>query len=167
MITAELRRTVRILYAFSCGYCGVTEAEVGAYLTIDHYQPRDAGGTDEIANLVYACHACNLHKSAAWDAMEFPVLHPLHTEMSLHIQLLPDGKLQGLTPEGIRHIGVLHLNRTPMVERRKMRMLVATVLEREAELRAKEKQLDQEIQHKKRAVRRKGQRIKFARDTGT
>ena len=41
MISAELRRTVRTLYAFACGYCGVTETEVGAYLTIDHYQPLD------------------------------------------------------------------------------------------------------------------------------
>jgi hypothetical protein len=155
MISADLRRTVRILYAFSCGYCGITETEVGAYLTIDHYRPRDAGGTDEIANLVYACHACNLHKSAAWDLLDCPVLHPLQTQMSLHVRSMPDGTLQGLTSAGVRHLEVLHLNRLPMVERRKLRLLMAAVLEREAQLRDKEKRLDQEIQRKKRAIRRR------------
>ena len=37
MISAHLRRTVRTLYGFSCGYCGVTETEVGSFLTIDHF----------------------------------------------------------------------------------------------------------------------------------
>ena len=59
MITAEHRKTIRILYAFACGYCGVTETEVGGRLTIDHYQPKDAGGSDALDNLVYACHVCN------------------------------------------------------------------------------------------------------------
>src|ERR1041385_5667342 len=86
MISAEIRRTVRTLYAFACGYCGVTETEVGAYLTIDHYQPQDAGGSDDITNLVYTCHACNLYKSAAWDPLNPPILHPLRTEMHLHIR---------------------------------------------------------------------------------
>ncbi len=75
MITAHLRRTVRALYAFACGYCGVAETEVGSSLTIYPYQPEDAGGSDEIDNLVYACHACNLHKSAAWN----PQIRPFST----------------------------------------------------------------------------------------
>lgn len=119
MISAHLRRTVRTLYAFSCGYCGVSETEVGAYLTIDHFVPRDANGSDDIENLVYACPACNRHKSAAWNPQAPPVLHPLRTNMTLHVLPLPDGLLQGLTAEGVRHIETLHLNRPPMVERRK------------------------------------------------
>ena len=141
MISAEVRRTVRTLYAFTCGYCGITEVEVGAHLTIDHFQPRDAGGTDDVPNLVYACHACNLHKSASWDALNPPVLHPLRTEMHLHVRSLSDGTLQGLTPEGIRHIDVLQLNRLPMVERRKMRRLIVQmrqVAAKAGEIRLKE-----------------------------
>jgi hypothetical protein len=159
MISAELRRTVRTLYAFACGYCGVTETEVGAYLTIDHYQPLDAGGSDDIDNLVYACHACNLHKSASWNLANPFVLHPLRTDMHMHIRPLPDGTLQGLTPEGTRHIDVLHLNRAPMVERRKMRRLIESVLERDAQLREQEQQLDQDAQQKIRNVRKKGRRL--------
>lgn len=158
MISAELRRTVRTLYAFACGYCGVTETEVGAYLTIDHYQPLDAGGSDDLDNLVYACHACNLHKSNTWNLLDPPVLHPLRTDMHLHLHALPDGMLQSLTPVGVRHIEALHLNRAPLVERRKMRRLMEAMLEREAQWWEREKQFDQEILKKKRMVRRKGQR---------
>jgi hypothetical protein len=155
MISAQVRRTVRILYAFSCGYCGVAETEVGAYLTIDHYIPRDAGGTDDISNLVYACHACNMHKSAAWDSQSPPILHPLRTDMSVHIAASDDGILRGLTPEGIRHIEVLHLNRPPMIERRRVRRLLHTLLEIEAQRLMREKELDREMRAKTRRIRRK------------
>ena len=158
MISAELRRTVRTLYAFTCGYCGITETEVGAYLTIDHYQPVDAGGSDDVDNLVYACHACNLHKSNAWNLLDPPILHPLRTDMQLHVHSLLDGTLQGLTPEGIRHIATLHLNRVPLMKQRKMRRLMEAIMEREAQLWEREKQLDEEIQKKTHMVRRKGQR---------
>ena len=153
-----MRRTVRTLYAFACGYCGVSETEVGAYLTIDHYQPQEAGGTDDLANLVYACHACNLHKSAAWNASQPPVLHPLHIEMNLHIRALPDGTLQGLTPEGTHHIETLHLNRPPMVERRRRLRLMEALLEQQAQRMEQENQIEQDIQRKNRTIRRRGRR---------
>ena len=49
-----------------CGYCGVEEAEVGAELTVDHFQPRAQNGTDNAANLVYCCNACNQFKGDYW-----------------------------------------------------------------------------------------------------
>lgn len=155
MITADLRRTVRILYAFACGYCGVTETEVGSYLTIDHYQPEDAGGADEIDNLVYACHACNLHKSTAWNPQNPPVLHPLQTNLSLHLRALADGTLEALTPEGGRHIETLHLNRLPMIQRRNRLALIEKVLERDVQLDRDEARIAQEALNKKRLIRRR------------
>jgi hypothetical protein len=158
MISAHLRRTVRTLYAFACGYCGVTEAEVGAYLTIDHFVPQNVGGSDDMENLVYACHACNLYKSVAWNPQSPPVLHPLQTDMKLHIRSTIDDILEGLTPEGMRHIKTLHLNRPPMVERRKMRRLLQTLLVWESERLAHEKQLDAEVKVKTQMIRRKKKR---------
>ena len=75
--------------------------------------------------------------------------------MPSHIRALPDGALEGITPEGTRHIEVLHLNRAPIIERRKMRLLLQTLAEREARLREQETQLDREIQRKKRTIRRR------------
>jgi len=155
MIPAQLRRTVRTLYAFACGYCGVTEDEVGSQLTIDHYQPKDAGGSDEIDNLVYACHACNLHKSAAWNAQHLLVLHPLQTDLSLHLRALPNGTIEALSSQGTLHIETLHLNRPPMVRRRKTKQLMEAMMEWEQQKRAHEAQAGQDLQRKKRLARRR------------
>jgi len=51
----SLFEAVRDRFQQSCGYCGVTEITVGGKLTIDHYRPRAAGGSDDQDNLVYAC----------------------------------------------------------------------------------------------------------------
>lgn len=155
MISAELRRTVRILYAFSCGYCGVTETEVGSQLTIDHYHPKDAGGADHLANLVYSCPLCNLHKSTAWSSQQSPILHPLQTEMNLHTRLRPDGILEALTPEGGLHIETLHLNRPPMVQRRKTKQLMEELIEQNLKRQEREIQAEQDIQRKRRLTRRR------------
>lgn len=155
MISAQLRRTVRTLYAFACGYCGITEDEVGSQLTIDHYQPKDAGGTNDLANLVYACHVCNLHKSVAWNSQNPPVLHPLQTDLTLHLRPLPDGTLESLSPQGALHIETLHLNRPPMVRRRKTRLLIEAMIERERREQEQEAQTEQDVQRKKRSARRR------------
>ena len=47
---------------FRCAYCGVTSA--AELLHVDHVVPVSKGGTDDLANLVSACVACNLGKSA-------------------------------------------------------------------------------------------------------
>ena len=66
MIRAQTKRITRAVYAFRCGYCGVSETQCGAELTYDHFRPQSRNGTDEAANLVYACHACNEFKGDCW-----------------------------------------------------------------------------------------------------
>jgi len=75
-------QTVRERYAFCCGYCGVSEADVGGELTVDHFRPVSAGGDHSDENLVYACVRYNQYKGAllpeATDvAQERRLLHPL------------------------------------------------------------------------------------------
>ncbi len=55
-------QTVRERYAFCCGYCGVSEADVGGELTVDHFRPVSAGVDHSDENLVYACVRCNQYK---------------------------------------------------------------------------------------------------------
>jgi hypothetical protein len=52
-MTATERAALRQLYNFCCGYCGVSETDVGAALTIDHFQPTSRGGADAPTNWVY------------------------------------------------------------------------------------------------------------------
>ena len=61
-MTATERAALRQLYNFCCGYCGVSETDVGAVLTTDHFQPTSRGGADAAANWVY-CSRFNARKA--------------------------------------------------------------------------------------------------------
>lgn len=104
--------SVRQRYQYRCGYCGVSEAAVGGELTVDHYQPRGAGGGDENENLVYACVKCNQYKGEFWpDAEDLAqgrrVLHPLLDDLTVHLREDEQtGRVQALTETGRFHIAL-------------------------------------------------------------
>lgn len=154
-----LFEAVRQRYRRSCGYCGVTETTAGGELTLDHYRPRSAGGSDDFDNLVYACIKCNQYKSDYWPddvdlAQGRRLLHPGFDDASLH--LIEDevtGRLHGLTPTGSFHITVLRLNRPQLVAHRlahrlqrileeKVRLLEQQNVELERTIAAQERYLD-------------------------
>ncbi|MBE7531486.1 MAG: HNH endonuclease [Chloroflexi bacterium] len=113
---------MRLKYLRACGYCGVTETSAGSELTIDHYQPHASGGTEADDNLVYACTKCNQYKHNFWPtaqqlAQGLRILHPLNDDISIHISANDEaGYLVALTPTGMFHINLLHLNRPQLVE---------------------------------------------------
>lgn len=125
----ELRRQ----FNYACGYCQVTEVSVGGELTVDHFQPRAAGGSDDPNNLVYACQRCNSYKHRFWPTDDEirqgnRLLHPLRDNLSQHIQ--PNhmtGKLEAITPSGHFHITLLQLNRPQLVKHRLARQLANVV----------------------------------------
>lgn len=52
-----------------CFYCGAAFLGDGALArTVDHRTPRGDGGTDGLANLVFACRACNQRKADSPEA---------------------------------------------------------------------------------------------------
>lgn len=67
---AALRRARRVAArnrasARTCFYCGVAFQGQGRgpdHRTVDHRIPRSRGGSDGLANLVFACYACNQAK---------------------------------------------------------------------------------------------------------
>lgn len=119
MISARLRRVVRSIYDARCGYCGVSEVEVGAPLTVDHFQPESRQGTDALENLVYCCPACNAFKSDYWPAVPaLRLLHPLRDDLGAHLRQEVDGRLTPLTEAGALQVERLHLNRPPLVRHR-------------------------------------------------
>jgi hypothetical protein len=63
-----LWQQVRERAAGACEYCGVTDTDSGGPLTVDHFQPRARGGTDDLSNLLYCCWRCNLYKADYWPA---------------------------------------------------------------------------------------------------
>jgi hypothetical protein len=149
----EEREALRRRYEFHCGYCGVSEMEVGAELTVDHFQPRSRGGRDGPENWVYSCFTCNNHKSDVWapDSLQ-RVLHPLDDPVSEHLAQRPDGTLMGLTETGRFHIEQLQLNRPPLVARRgsqqrqgELQQSLNEALQRQEELRQRVAALEQAV----------------------
>lgn len=51
--------------ATTCFYCGVPFSGIGQgpdHRTVDHRIPKSRGGSDGLANLVFACYRCNQRK---------------------------------------------------------------------------------------------------------
>ena len=124
-ISLEIRALVRAAYQYRCGYCHISEVEIGSELEIDHFQPTSRGGTNELDNLICVCTACNRFKGNYWpDADTLDSLHLLHPgreDTNSQIMEMSDGRLFGLTPRGWFHIRWLHLNRVQLVELRHLR----------------------------------------------
>lgn len=118
-ITSEDRRAIREAYGYCCGYCSVSESDIGGKLQIDHYRPATKGGEDNLNNLVYACAHCNRFKGNYWpdesDPQSLYLLHPVEDDPSPHLQITASGRMEGLTPRGWFHIRRLHLNRPQLV----------------------------------------------------
>jgi hypothetical protein len=120
VLSGEDRLRLRQLYVFRCGYCGITEIDVGGELTEDHFHPVARGGSNALENIVYACHICNTHKKDYWnpDGIE-RILHPLNDDLTIHLRMEEDGAISGLTGTGAFHIRRLHLNRPGLVAYRR------------------------------------------------
>lgn len=144
-----LHQQVRQAYHYRCGYCGLTEIAAGGELTVDHYHPRSAGGTDELANLVYACPRCNQYKSDYWPTLQELtagqfVLHPEQHNWSEHVrENETTGVLESLTVTGEFHLRLLHLNRPQLIAHRLARQAMKIT---ELRLRLLEEQNEQRAQ---------------------
>ena len=144
---------VRVLYAYCCGYCGLSETDAGGELTVDHHEPVSAGGDDSDENLVYACFRCNLHKGAftpseAQRAQGLRLLHPMRDNLAEHLRENREtGRLESRTAIGAIHIFTLELNRDALIANRLQRWRNARMLARldqaEADLLAREEVLKQ------------------------
>ena len=117
-----IRQIVRQRDVFRCLYCGMRESDVGAELTVDHYQPRSRGGSDDLSNLVYCCHACNEFKGDYWQPGSIErILNPLTHDVAAHLYEDENGSLQPLTETGAFHAQRLQLNRPQLIASRQHR----------------------------------------------
>ena len=115
---------VRARYKYCCGYCGVSETDVGGELTVDHFVPLSQGGDDSIENLVYCCIRCNQYKGRLspnhlTKSLRELLLHPQLDDFDAHFyEDTPSGLLIHKTERGKSHIIALHLNREALVAHR-------------------------------------------------
>lgn len=138
-IRPELWETVRQRAGSACEYCGVTESDVGGLLTVDHFQPRAAGGTDDLTNLLYCCNRCNQYKADYWPDKigDLTLWNPRQEPMQSHLLPLANGTLHPVTPVGAFSAARLRLNRPALVANRLRRNAQAEerrLLERQREV---------------------------------
>lgn len=143
---------VRDRYGGRCGYCTVSEHESGGALTVDHFRPVSAGGSDDAdENLIYCCFRCNgykadFHPDDDDNRKGFRILHPLHDDIAAHLREDPEiGRIEPLSEAGRFHVALLHLNPPQLVELRLSRRLHALLTESCEVLRAENKQLKNQI----------------------
>jgi hypothetical protein len=116
-VSPDIQELVRQRANFSCEFCGVTETDSGDQLTIDHFQPKAKGGSDDFENLLYSCARCNQYKLDYWPTQpdDLNLWNPRQEQASQHFLELEDGTLHPLTPVGTFTLQRLRLNRSPLV----------------------------------------------------
>jgi len=121
MITNKaLRDQIRQRAAFACEYCGVTETDTGGLLTIDHFQPRSKGGSDDSENLIYCCNRCNSFKYNYYPTTnkDPSIWNPRQSLKNIHFFELTNGHLKALTPVGKTGVDLLRFNRPALIKYR-------------------------------------------------
>ena len=120
-VSDQLRERIRQRANLACEYCGVTEADTGGLLTVDHFQPQAHGGDDGETNLLYCCHACNSYKADYWPTQPDHIVlwNPRHDPREVHLLALADGTLHPITATGVWTMKRLRLNRPPLVAHRR------------------------------------------------
>ena len=113
----DIREQVRRRANYACEFCGVTEADTGGELTVDHFRPKAREGDDSLENLLYCCVRCNQYKQDYWptEPNELSLWNPRQEPAARHFLQLNDGTLYPLTPTGAFTLRRLRLNRPPLV----------------------------------------------------
>lgn len=143
-MTLSQRNSLAQRFNHACGYCGTTEIETGARLTVDHFQPTSYDGADAEENWVYCCFACNVFKHNYWSQeVDSALLRPLQDHFSQHYQQRDDGILAPLTQRGRVHIETLHLNRPQLVEKRRRQVAFHAERQRAQELETQRQQMEE------------------------
>ena len=63
-ISPQQRRLVATRAGFCCEYCLIHDDDMFLGCQVDHIVSRKHGGTDDDANLAFACAFCNRHKGS-------------------------------------------------------------------------------------------------------
>jgi len=110
-----------------CEYCLCQADFCPEPFSTDHIIPLSKEGLDELENLAFCCQGCNNHKYTATEAIDpvsgnrVPLYNPRKDDWQEHFQWAENYSLLiGLTPTGRATIERLQLNRTGVVNLRRV-----------------------------------------------
>jgi len=126
-IPASLRRTVVARAWECCEYCRCQAKYASQALSVEHILARAKGGSTTIGNLALACQGCNNYKYNKAEARDpvggrfVPLYHPRDDRWDEHFAWSADFTLIiGLTPSGRATVDLLQLNRSGVVNLRRL-----------------------------------------------
>lgn len=124
-ISAVLKRLVASRAGDRCEYCRIPAQLTLLGMAVDHVIAEKHGGLTDEANLALSCVPCNLHKGTDIASMNPPdtaivrLFNPRTDKWNEHFRFL-DGRIEGLTPEGIVTARLLQFNRPDRVAERRL-----------------------------------------------
>jgi HNH endonuclease len=127
MTVTEIRAQVFERAGGCCEYCQSQREFSHDDFSVEHVIPRSLGGTDDLGNLAMACQGCNNRKYTALKATDpatgavVRLYHPRLDSWTKHFAWSADTTLIiGLTPTGRASIVRLELNRSGLVNLRRV-----------------------------------------------
>lgn len=126
-VSKALRRRVAEQAKHRCGYCLSRQSITGTPMEIEHIVPESQGGLTIEANLWLACTLCNDHKGDRMESADpltnavVPLFDPRAQRWNEHFTWTPEGdRITGLTPTGRATVVALKLNRSVLVDARRV-----------------------------------------------
>jgi hypothetical protein len=126
-VNRALARAVAARAGHVCEYCRTREEFSASPFCIEHVVPRAVGGQTHLETLAFACGGCNGHKSDKTSALDpatgekVPLFNPRLSRWEANFAWSNDTLLiVGLTPVGRAIVLALRLNRTPLVNLRRV-----------------------------------------------
>lgn len=126
-MTEAIKLAVRNRAHNCCEYCRAQAEFSHDPFSFEHIIPVAKGGTDDLENLAWSCLGCNYHKFTAIEAFDLTTEHrvsifnPRKDSWKSHFRWNDDFTLMiGITPTGRATISKLKLNRSGLVNMRKV-----------------------------------------------
>jgi hypothetical protein len=119
-----IRSVVRARARQRCEYCRLHEDDLPfIWFHLEHILPRKHGGIDDLRQLAWSCHYCNLSKSSNLSGRDpetgriVVLFNPRRQRWSRHFAWVGP-RLVGLTVRGRATIACLNMNATHRIELR-------------------------------------------------
>jgi 5-methylcytosine-specific restriction endonuclease McrA len=123
----SIRALVRTRAKDCCEYCRAQAYFSHDSFSVEHIIPLALNGTDDLSNLAWSCLFCNNIKLTAISALDpateqtAPLFHPRENIWEEHFEWSEDTtQMIGKTPSGRATIARLQLNRTGLVNYRRV-----------------------------------------------
>ena len=117
------RAEVRARAGERCEYCRIHQRHYVLTFHVEHIVARQHGGSDDGANLAWACHFCNRYKGPNLAGLDpdtghlTRLFHPRTDVWTTHFHVQA-GRIVGRTPEGRTTVQVLNMNQPERVRTR-------------------------------------------------